>query len=871
MKATQKPHRLLSMLLCLVLLLGLLPVTAFAEGGDVAIDATNFEDEAFRAYVEENFDADKNGSLSTAELAAATIINVTAKGILSLKGVEFFTELTHLYCNSNQLATLDVSKNLKLTELNCMHNRLTSLDLSSNTALTTLYCDSNRYPISVSSTSCSFDLSTLPGSFDLNRVRFLSGMMNVDTSTNTLSLLSGTADVCYEYDMGNGHKQNFWLDVTWIDDLSPALTLVSSERTADTAATVQFYSSEAGSYYYAVVDADAEAPVIDTTGAGTPCDTFVQTIALTGLTAGKKDVYIVVKDAAGNVSKPLVASVNAYDPTIPVIDAMKALKTTTTLPAGFDYELGSEDLLYSYYDDRYDVNWTFYAKLLKIEFETFSFLDVSFAGKDDSVDTTIFLFREDGSDLTLLSIQDSDNLNGYGEKHNKIPLTAGTYYLALASYSDADTGVCRAELSAESYDDSNAVTGCLCFLQETVPVPEEGALWSWNEETKTLTLRDGFTLLGGPDDDAICLPDDATVLVEGRAAILFSSDDGIYCDGSITIRGSGANKSLLAVSAPGEGIYADEGDVLIEDCSLAIDAGSDGVLAYGNITVRRSDLDITSGDEGLDVGTDEREVRIENSRLRIVSGEEGIEVADDGNAFLTDSDVYIDTTEEEEGIYVMSDGNITVSGGRLVIAAYKNALEGNEVTLNDVVFDLRTTDDSYDLLDMDSPEGFSLPGIFRLYDFEGNELYMGEWKDDLLNGDTLYVENTQVFRAVSVHEHSWSDEWAGNETHHWHECEGYCDITENEGKAGYAAHEPEIVNAVKETQTKDGYTGDTVCKICGRLLAKGKAIPAGSPQTGSPQTGDKGGLFLWIALLLVSFSAIAGTAVYSKKRKSNSK
>ena len=101
-----------------------------------------------------------------------------------------------------------------------------------------------------------------------------------------------------------------------------------------------------------------------------------------------------------------------------------------------------------------------------------------------------------------------------------------------ASYSDADTGVCRAELSAESYDDSNAVTGCLCFLQETVPVPEEGALWSWNEETKTLTLRDGFTLFGSPDDNAICLPDDATVLVEGRAAILFSSDDGIYCDRS---------------------------------------------------------------------------------------------------------------------------------------------------------------------------------------------------------------------------------------------------------------------------------------------------------------------------------------------------
>lgn len=44
---------------------------------------------------------------------------------------------------------------------------------------------------------------------------------------------------------------------------------------------------------------------------------------------------------------------------------------------------------------------------------------------------------------------------------------------------------------------------------------------------------------------------------------------------------------------------------------------------------------------------------------------------------------------------------------------------------------------------------------------------------------------------------------------------------------------------------------------------KGKAIPAGSPQT-----GDKGSLFVWIALLLVSFAGVAGTAVYSRKRKS---
>ncbi len=39
----------------------------------------------------------------------------------------------------------------------------------------------------------------------------------------------------------------------------------------------------------------------------------------------------------------------------------------------------------------------------------------------------------------------------------------------------------------------------------------------------------------------------------------------------------------------------------------------------------------------------------------------------------------------------------------------------------------------------------------------------------------------------------------------------------------------------------------------------------------SPQTGDNSHLFLWIALLLISGSALAGTAVYGKKRKYNAK
>lgn len=88
------------------------------------------------------------------------------------------------------------------------------------------------------------------------------------------------------------------------DKTAPEIRAAAAERTALETASVTFRAGEAGTYYYAVVDAGAEAPTVDTAGEGTAytqVDTDV-TIAVTGLTAGEKDFYLVVKDAAGNVS-----------------------------------------------------------------------------------------------------------------------------------------------------------------------------------------------------------------------------------------------------------------------------------------------------------------------------------------------------------------------------------------------------------------------------------------------------------------------------------------------------------------------------------------------------------------------------------------
>ncbi|WP_298483781.1 leucine-rich repeat domain-containing protein [uncultured Ruminococcus sp.] len=90
--------------------------------------------------MQENCDTNSDDNLSVEEIAAVTSIDVQSKGITDLTGVEYFTALTTLNCNSNQLTSLDVSGFTALTTLYCHSNQLTSLDVSGCTALTRLDC-----------------------------------------------------------------------------------------------------------------------------------------------------------------------------------------------------------------------------------------------------------------------------------------------------------------------------------------------------------------------------------------------------------------------------------------------------------------------------------------------------------------------------------------------------------------------------------------------------------------------------------------------------------------------------------------------------------------------------------------------------------
>ena len=159
----KKSTRLVGAALAVCMMASTLPVSAFAaqpaaasaessvstqaEEDAVAIDATNFPDEAFRQYVADNFDKDKDGALNQTERNAVKEIRINNSGCTSLQGLKYFSQLTDLLCGNNNLTELDVSENPELVRLICYNNSLTSLNLNKNTKLGSLNCNNNKLTV----------------------------------------------------------------------------------------------------------------------------------------------------------------------------------------------------------------------------------------------------------------------------------------------------------------------------------------------------------------------------------------------------------------------------------------------------------------------------------------------------------------------------------------------------------------------------------------------------------------------------------------------------------------------------------------------------------------------------------------------------
>lgn len=126
--------------------------------------------------------------------------------------------------------------------------------------------------------------------------------------TYTLNVFSEQYNGDYKTDYASAFAEvTLTVDIT-----APTLSAGSATRDSETSAAVKFTSDEAGSYYYAVVESNEAAPTIGTTEEGTACISGENAISLTTLSGmGAKDIYIVVKDAVGNVSQPLKITIPA--------------------------------------------------------------------------------------------------------------------------------------------------------------------------------------------------------------------------------------------------------------------------------------------------------------------------------------------------------------------------------------------------------------------------------------------------------------------------------------------------------------------------------------------------------------------------------
>lgn len=85
-----------------------------------------------------------DGKVLTSNVASRTYLDISNSSITDLTGIEAFVSLTTLYCDQNQLTTINLSQNIKLTDLNVAENQLTSLNILSNVLLEKLDCQKNK-------------------------------------------------------------------------------------------------------------------------------------------------------------------------------------------------------------------------------------------------------------------------------------------------------------------------------------------------------------------------------------------------------------------------------------------------------------------------------------------------------------------------------------------------------------------------------------------------------------------------------------------------------------------------------------------------------------------------------------------------------
>jgi hypothetical protein len=464
----------------------------------------------------------------------------------------------------------------------------------------------------------------------------------------------------------------------------------------------------------------------------------------------------------------------------------------------------------------------YYAKAYKATLSATDTLFIDFAGFG-GINTVIAVYEKAGETYNFVKMYNNNDLMDRGECVEFTPGKAGEYYIIARTFNQSE---CDTMLDiAFNIHPTNPYTG-LDFTSETPPVPEEGDLWSWDAASKTLTLKDGFSIEAFYED-AIILPDGAVLEVEPGASVSASSAEwyavwgmgaltisigegstlnlssgiqyGIYVNDSLTITGAGSGSSVLNINNDGNQDGIKSGPLTISGISLNVNCGGDGMVGYGDITITSCNININSYDQGIQAQPEDGhgvDMIIKDSVLNIVSTMDQALYAYDLSLINCDSTL---SSPYDDGIRCLVDdygegGAFICTGGTLKVDSYDHSISADSsIEISNTKLNLRSITDEAIHCTAEKPV-LDAANKYNVYSADGN-VYTGELQIILTYSDGSYVarDGSPILKIVPVYAVTFYDE------------DGVAVLKETQYvEEGAAAAAPE--DPVKESDGKYEYT-----------------------------------------------------------------
>lgn len=449
----------------------------------------------------------------------------------------------------------------------------------------------------------------------------------------------------------------------------------------------------------------------------------------------------------------------------------------------------TDEYLYSFKSDQGDISYITGA-FFEADFTENHTYKINCGSQDDKLDTYIVVLKQvtgEEYDYEVIDYEDYYYLND--EYLIFTSTETGSYIILIGYYVNENYGV-ELKMSIEDYGEVN---NSLDFTTETPPVPGEDDLWSWDADTKTLTLNDGFKI--STVDCAIILPDGATVNVNGEVSVISLEADGICCLGDVDI--NMCEDANLNIKAGYIGIYTPTGQINIKDggdkegmfpvldieanyhCIAVVDDNHrpsiDGKTS--GISISDCDVRLVSVDDSIvirelydsEVGSD---IVFDNSALTIESEYYGIY---NNNGALRFNESFVDISSRRKCIYILNDveitdcetvltskyddgiavedGDVNLTNGSITINAKTSCIEtNNKLNLNNINFCMYLTEHTNNDILKCFIDGEW--GEFIVYDGKANILHEGEMTDEIKamfenegmfafedeNGDKVYAK-----------------------------------------------------------------------------------------------------------------------------------